>query len=128
MKLGSFDQEGFSSKGWVRQEPAVRQEEQKKKRSFMMSLLPTATSILGGIGGTFLAPGAGTAAGGAAGGAVGEWLAQKLSGEKTNLGKIGFEAGFGALGGIGKAAKSVKGASEVIRAGEGIRDAASVLR
>lgn len=112
----------------MRRPQQQQQQPEKKKRGLLATWLPTATSIIGGAAGTFLAPGAGTAVGGALGGGVGEWLAQRLSGEKSNVGKIGLEAGFGALGGIGKAAKSVKGASEVIRAGEGIKDAASVLR
>lgn len=100
----------------------------EKKRSGWMNFIPMATSIIGGIGGTFLAPGVGTAAGGAAGGALGEWLTQKLSGEKDNAGKILTEGAFGALGGIGKGAQAIKGATTAVRAGEGAAQAAKVLR
>lgn len=100
----------------------------EKKRAGWMNFIPAATSIIGGIGGTFLAPGLGTAAGGAAGGALGEWLTQKLSGEKDNAGKILTEGAFGALGGIGKGAQAIKGATTAIRAGEGAAQAAKVLR
>ncbi len=102
--------------------------EQPKKRSGWMNLIPVATSVLGGIAGTFAAPGIGTAAGGAAGGALGEWLTQKLSGEKGNTGKILTEGAFGALGGIGKGARAIKGATTAVRAGEGAAAAGKVLR
>lgn len=102
--------------------------EQPKKRSGWMNLIPVATSVLGGIAGTFAAPGVGTAAGGAAGGALGEWLTQKLSGEKQNLAKVGVEGAFGALGGIGKGAQAIKGASTAVRAGEGLAEGARILR
>jgi len=102
--------------------------EQPKKRSGWMNLIPVATSVLGGIAGTFAAPGIGTAAGGAAGGALGEWLTQKLSGEKSNTGKILTEGAFGALGGIGKGAQAIKGATTAVRAGQGAAAAGKVLR
>jgi hypothetical protein len=105
-----------------------QQAEQPKKRSGWMNLIPVATSVLGGIAGTFAAPGVGTAAGGAAGGALGEWLTQKLSGEKSNTGKILTEGAFGALGGIGKGARAIKGATTAVRAGEGAAAGAKILR
>lgn len=107
------------------QMPAPEQQQQPKGRSGWLKALPIATSIIGGIGGSLLAPGVGTAAGGAGGGALGEWLAQKLSGEDTNAGKIALEGGFGAFGGIGKAVKATRGAVSAGRAGEG---ASSVMR
>lgn len=101
------------------------------KRNFLTSLLPTAGGIIGGIAGSFAAPGIGTAAGGAGGSILGELLAQKLSGEADDgidKGNLLEEGAFGTLGGIGKAAKSIRGASSVFRAGEGIGEAANILR
>ena len=100
----------------------------ENKREGWMNFIPLATSIIGGIGGSLIAPGLGTAAGGAAGGALGEWITQKLSGEKEDLGKIGVEGALGTLGGIGKGFKAIKGAVDVARAGKGTRAAATVLR
>lgn len=69
--------------------------------------LPTLTSIGGAIGGTFVAPGAGTAVGGAGGAGLGEFLRQKIQGEDTDLGRIGTEAAFGGVfSGAGKAART----------------------
>ena len=99
-----------------------------KKRSGATSFLPMAASIIGGVGGTMLAPGLGTAAGGAAGGALGEWLAQKLSGEKSSTGKILTEGALGTLGGVGKGIRAIKGATTAVRAGEGVSEGARILR
>jgi len=100
----------------------------EKKREGWMNFIPLATSIIGGVGGTLLAPGLGTAAGGAAGGALGEWLTQKLSGEKEDLGKVGVEGAFGALGGIGKGVQAIKGATTAARAGKGAKESLQILR
>jgi len=112
------------------QQPAQTQKSAstEKKREGWMNFIPMATSILGGIGGSFLAPGLGTAAGGAAGGALGEWLTQKLSGEKQDLGKVGVEGAFGALGGVGKGIKAIGAAGKAVRAGEGAAKATKILR
>ena len=109
-------------------QPAAQPQSQGKKRSGAMNFLPLATSLIGGIAGSFVAPGVGTAAGGAAGGALGEWLAQKLSGEKSSGGKIVTEGAIGALGGVGKAARAIKGATTAVRAGEGVSEGARILR
>jgi len=104
---------------------------QKPKRNFLTSLLPTAGGIIGGIAGSFAAPGVGTAAGGAGGSILGELLAQKLSGEADDgidKGNLLEEGAWGTLGGLGKAAKSVRGASTVIKAGGGLKDAGNILR
>jgi len=110
------------------QQQAPAPQAQTKKRSGALNFLPLATSVIGGVAGSFAAPGVGTVAGGAAGGALGEWLAQKLSGEKSNAGKIGVEGAFGALGGVGKAARAVKGAATAVRSGEGVAQGARILR
>lgn len=98
--------------------------EAKKKRSGLANLLPLLGSIgggvLGGIGGSII-PVAGTLAGGvggsALGGGIGELLAQKLSGEDTNVGAIGKEALIsGISGGVGGTALKLlgKGAKPVL--------------
>lgn len=75
-----------------------------KKDRGLAGLLPLIGSVGGGLLGSTVAPVAGTVAGSAAGGGLGELLAQYLSGEKTDLGKIGNEAlwsGAGSLAGVG---------------------------
>src|SRR3989304_775765 len=77
-------------------------------RGFRASdLLPIAGGIIGGVGGTILAPGVGTLVGGGAGSAAGEALRQMLEGEQADVGKIGIEGGLGALpiGKIGQVGK-----------------------
>ena len=74
-------------------------------------LLPIAGGIIGGIGGTLLAPGAGTILGGGVGSSTGEALRQMLEGEEIDPLAVGREGVLGALpvgkvlGGVGKVAK-----------------------
>jgi hypothetical protein len=105
---------------------ANQQNKTKKKGNFFTDLIPTATSILGGIGGSILAPGVGTAAGGAAGGLLGTKLRNMLTGQQDNAGDYLSEAGFGALGGVGKGLKAVTGAGKALVGGG--RDALSILK
>lgn len=63
-------------------------------------LLPIAGGIVGGVGGSFVAPGAGTVVGGAAGSAAGEALRQYIEGEDADYGKIALEGGLGLAGGV----------------------------
>lgn len=100
----------------------------KPKGNLLTSLLPTAGSILGGIAGTVLAPGVGTAAGGAGGALLGTKLRNIFTGQEDKMSDYLMEGGFGALGGIGKAAKSIKGAGTVLKAGGSLRDAGTILR
>jgi hypothetical protein len=100
----------------------------KKGGNLFTSLLPTAGSILGGIGGTILAPGVGTAAGGAGGALLGTKLRNLLTGQEDKLSDYAMEGAFGALGGIGKAAKSIKGAGSVLQAGGNLRTAGQILK
>src|SRR5882724_10972922 len=109
----------------VRQKQAAQP---KKKGNFFTNLLPTAGSILGGVVGSIAAPGVGTAAGGATGGILGKKLQDMLTGNHSSLGSYGAEAGYGALGGIGKAYKAIRGGAGALRAGEGAGQAASILR
>lgn len=101
---------------------------QKKKGNFFTDLIPTATSILGGIGGSFLAPGIGTAGGGVAGGLLGTKLRNMLTGQEDNAGDYLQEGAFGALGGIGKGLKAIGGAGKAIATGGGLENAANILR
>jgi hypothetical protein len=104
------------------------QQPTQKKGNFLTSLLPTAGGILGGIGGSLLAPGLGTAAGGAAGAGFGKVLQNMFEGNKdVGQGVLG-EAAFGTLGGVGKGLKAIKGAAGALKAGQGLSRAAQVLR
>jgi len=76
-------------------------------------LLPIAGGIIGGVGGTFLAPGVGTVVGGGAGAAAGEALRQMLEKEETDAGKIAIEGALGAIP-IGKFAKGAKVAKTIV--------------
>lgn len=88
---------------------------------FLVNSLPTITSGIGAVGGSFLTPGAGTVGGGAAGGALGEALKRKILGEKEDIGQIatqGIEGG--ALSGIGSATRGIKsGAQALTKLGTG---------
>lgn len=105
--------------------PAI---EKESSGNILTSLIPTATSILGGIGGTILAPGIGTAAGGAAGGAAGKFLQNLIEGKKDASEGVLGEAALGTLGGLGKAFQAGKGALGALRAGEGAAAAGNALR
>lgn len=87
---------------------------QKHAGGFLDFVLPTAGSIIGGIGGTLLAPVAGTAAGGAAGGAAGKWLSNFLQGRKDTSEGVLTEGVLGALPGAGKL---IKGGMNAVRGG-----------
>lgn len=110
-----------------RQQPQSQIMPQKKKGNFFTDLIPTATSILGGIGGTILAPGIGTGAGGAAGGLIGTKLRNMLTGQEDNAGDYLSEGAFGALGGIGKGIRAIGGAGKALAGGEA-KNALSILR
>lgn len=101
--------------------------ETKTKDRGLLGFLPMITGLLGGVGGSFLAPGVGTAAGGAAGAGIGEWLAQKFSGEDTDIGRIAGEGALGTLGGVGRLFKTVGAAGKAVKAGQG-GDLMSILR
>lgn len=98
------------------------------------SLLPTVGGALGAVGGSFVAPVAGTVAGGAAGSALGEALRQKLLGEDTSVKKIATEGALGAVPGVFrgakagvqavKTAKANKAASEAERAAQQLAEQA----
>lgn len=73
------------------------QQPQKKKKNFWTDQISTATGILGGIGGSFVAPIAGTAAGAAAGSALGEAIEKMMAPGTTDWGDVAQE---GVLGGV----------------------------
>lgn len=73
------------------------QQPQKKKKNFWTDQISTATGILGGIGGSFVAPIAGTAAGAAAGSALGEAIEKMIDPRSTDWGDVAQE---GVLGGV----------------------------
>lgn len=84
-------------------------------KGFLVDALPAIGSGIGAVGGSFLAPVAGTIGGGAVGGAAGESLKRKLLGEKQDLGQIGIQAlEGGALSSIGGAARGVKGGATAL--------------
>lgn len=77
---------------------------QAKKERGLLDLLSVGTSIGGGILGSAIAPGAGTVVGSGLGGALGQFLEQKISGEKTDVGDIVKEGAWsagGSLAGLG---------------------------
>lgn len=88
---------------------------------FLVNNLPAITSGIGAVGGSFLAPGAGTIGGGAAGGALGEALKRKLLGQKEDFGQIAIQGlEGGALSGIGAGARGIKsGAQALTKLGTG---------
>ncbi len=107
-----------------------QQQQPEERGNFFTNLLPTAGGILGGIGGSFLAPGLGTVAGGATGAGFGKFLENLIEGRTGGeLGEgIAGEAALGTLGGIGKGFQAIKGASGALRAGEGVGKAGNILR
>lgn len=110
-----------------RQQMSAQMTQQKQHGNFLTHLLPTIGSIVGGVGGTFIAPVAGTAVGGAAGGALGTLLENKLEGNSATD-NLALNTGLGALGGVGKLAKGAYGATQALRAGEGAAVAGNILR
>lgn len=97
-----------------------KQQPPKKKgpgglEGFLVNNLPAITSGIGAVGGSFVAPFAGTVAGGATGGALGESLKRKILGEKQDAGQIaiqGVEGGL--LSGAGKVLKGAKAGAQAL--------------
>lgn len=75
-------------------------------KAMAASLLPTIGGAVGAVGGSFVAPIAGTAAGGAAGSAMGEALRQKITGEDFSAKRLATEGALGAVPGVFKGAKA----------------------
>lgn len=75
-------------------------QEPKPQKNFLVDQISTGLGILGGIGGSFISPIAGTAAGAAAGSGLGEAIENKLTGQ--GLGdNVAKEAALGGLFGAG---------------------------
>jgi hypothetical protein len=97
------------------QQQAAAPAKPKKKGNILINNLPALFSGLGAVGGSFLAPAAGTIGGGAAGGALGESLKRALLGEKQDLGQSviqGVEGGALAAFQPIKAAKAASAATK----------------
>lgn len=75
-------------------------------KGFAAGMLPLIGGAVGAVGGSFVAPGLGTAIGGAGGSALGELARQKLLGEETDYGSIATQGALGAIPGVGKLAKT----------------------
>jgi hypothetical protein len=112
----------------IPQQTSQPQPQSKSKGNWITSLIPAATSILGGIGGTLFAPGLGTAAGGAAGGALGKKIQDLITGKHSSLGSYLGEAALGSLGGLGEGVDAVRGAGAAVKGGEGLSGALDALR
>lgn len=102
--------------GTVQQFQAPKQ--QKKKKNFWVDQISTAGGIIGGIGGSFVAPVAGTIGGAGIGSALGESLENALMGE--SLGKNVLKEA--ALGGV-FAAPPIKAGKALLAARSGARGA-----
>lgn len=95
------------SRTYVPQQAAAPQ--QKKKKNFWLDQISTAGGILGGIGGSFIAPIAGTAGGAAAGSALGEAIEKMIDPNSTDWGNVAQEGIIGGIMGAGPI-KLLKGA------------------
>lgn len=106
------------------------QQQQKKGGLFgtLENFLPAIGGVVGAVGGSLFAPGIGTAGGGAAGSGLGELIKEKLQGTKVDPKEIALQGALGTVGGLGKGLGAIKGASSALKAGEGLGDAASMLR
>lgn len=94
---------------------------------FLANAAPIVGGTLGAIGGSLLAPVAGTAAGGAAGAGLGAIIKQKLLGQDTNVGDIATESLLGALPGAGKLIKGIAGGAKAVKGAENIVQGAGSL-
>lgn len=128
MDLSGFDKPGFTITKSAPKTTTSAPKYGKGVGGFLEHQLPAIGSIVGGIGGTFLAPGAGTAAGGAGGALLGQKIQDKLTGQKTSGKGYAEQAALGTLGGVGKGLGAIKGAGSALRAGEDLKTAGNALR
>lgn len=77
-----------------------QRQEPKKKKNFLVDQISTAGGILGGIGGSFIAPIAGTAGGAAIGSGLGEAIENIIMGESVGK-NVAKEAALGGVFGAG---------------------------
>src|SRR5690606_18911445 len=80
----------------VPRDDAVATGDTSKGRGLLASVLPVLGAVGGGLAGIPLGP-AGIIAGGAAGGGLGEGIAQKISGEETDVKNIALNAAMGGV-------------------------------
>lgn len=100
-------------------------------KGLLAGFLPTVGGAIGAVGGSLVAPFAGTVAGGASGAALGEYLRQRLTGEDQDgidKGNLVEQGAFGALGALGKARalSSAAKASKAMTAVNSVDDVANV--
>lgn len=100
--------------------------------NFLANAAPIVGGTLGAVGGSFLAPVAGTAVGGAAGAGLGNIIKQKLLGQDFNPGEFAADTAFGALPGAGKLLKGAVGGVKAIETGgdflQGAKGAGNVAK
>ncbi len=133
----AFDVQGALQAGYTQQEidkyMGVKAPKPKVGgiKGALLNFLPTIGAAGGAALGTVAAPVVGTAAGGAAGGALGEYLRQRLTGEAEDgidKGNLVQEGLFGAVPGVLKGAKLLKGASSLAKAGKTIDTATDIAK
>lgn len=112
--------------GASRQSRQGTRQSQKKKRNFWLDQISTAGGILGGIGGSFIAPIVGTAGGAAAGGALGEAIENLIDPETGNWGNVGKEAVVSGILGGGPI-KLLKGGA-ALATGKGVQAASQTAQ
>lgn len=121
MDLNALEQNyQFRVQNGMFQDPLQSKPTPKKKKNFFLDQISTAGGILGGIGGSFIAPIAGTAGGAAAGSALGEALENLISGESVGK-NVAKEAALGGVFGAGPI-KLLKGGA-ALATGKGIQGA-----
>ncbi len=106
------------------QAPAQPKPQVNGLTGFLANAAPVIGGTLGAVGGSFLAPVAGTAAGGAAGAGLGAIVKQKLLGQDTNVGDIASETLLGALPGAGKLIKGIAGGAKAVKGAEEVAQTA----
>lgn len=92
----------------------------QKRKNFLLDQISTVGGILGGIGGSFIAPLAGTAGGAAAGSGLGEAIENLITGDSVTK-NVGKEAALGGVFGAGPI-KLLKGGA-ALAGGKGIQAA-----
>lgn len=114
-----FDQNRLNAfleqqKAMQAQPPQAKVPKPEEKKNFWLDQISTVGGILGGIGGSFIAPIAGTAGGAAAGSGLGEAIENIISGESATKNVV-KEAALGGVFGAGPL-KLLKGAGAGVKA------------
>jgi hypothetical protein len=129
MDMSGFDAPGFSDQALAPSQ-ANQQAVQvmKKKVNPLMSWIPAVGAIGGGVLGSLIAPGVGTAVGGAGGAMAGQKLEDWLTGQHTSLGGYAEQGALGTLGGVGKGLEAARGGLTALKGGEGLDSVINSLR